>query len=49
MAENMHFDELHRVIYKIVRKIGYTEEWWYKYDSQGNRTVIKHIKEKKPF
>lgn len=48
-SENFRFDNLGRIVYKIVRGVGYTEEWWYKYDDQGKKTLIKHIKEKKPF
>jgi len=47
--ENATLDDLGRVIYKIVRRVGYTEEWWFKYDSKGKKICAKHIKEKKPF
>lgn len=49
MAENFRFDNLGRIVYKITRKVGYTEEWWYKYDDKGKKILVKHIKEKKPF
>ncbi|MEN8805744.1 MAG: hypothetical protein ABF278_08980 [Wenyingzhuangia sp.] len=49
MMENLRLDDLGRVIYRIVRGVGYTEEWWYSYDSQNNKTLIKHIREQKSF
>ncbi len=47
--EHLHLDNLGRIIYKIARSFGYTEEWWFSYDGQSNRTIEKYIKEKKPF
>ncbi len=47
--ENSTLDDLGRPVYKIVRRVGYTEEWWFKYDDKGKRICAKHIKEKKPF
>ena len=37
--ENATLDDLGRVIYKIVRRVGYTEEWWFKYDNKGKEYV----------
>jgi hypothetical protein len=49
MFENLRLDHLGRVIYRIIRFAGYTEEWWFEYDSKGNKSLAKYIKEKKPF
>ncbi len=48
MFENLRLDHLGRVIYRIIRFSGYTEEWWFEYDSKGNKSLTKYIKEKKP-
>ena len=47
--EHIRLDELGRIIYKFVRFVGYTEEWWFSYDSQSNKTTDKYIKEQKPY
>ena len=47
MFENLRLDHLGRVIYRIIRFAGYTEEWWFEYDSKGNKSLAKYIKEKK--
>lgn len=49
MFENLELDDLGRVVYKITRSGGYTEEWWFEYDSKGVKVLKKYIKEKKPF
>ncbi len=46
---HLHLDDLTRIIYKFARSVGYTEEWWFSYDSQSNKTIDKYIKERKPF
>ncbi len=47
--EHLHLDDLGRIIYKFARSVGYTEEWWFSYDSRSNKTIDKYIKERKPF
>lgn len=47
--EHLHLDDLGRIIYKFARFVGYTEEWWFSYDSQSNKTIDKYIKERKLF
>ena len=37
--ENSTLDDLGRPVYKIVRRVGYTEEWWFKYDDMNNQIV----------
>ena len=32
-----------------IASVGYTEEWWFSYDSQSNKTTDRYIKERKPF
>ena len=49
MFENFEVDDLGRIIYRIIRKGGYTEEWWFEYDSRGEKILVKYIKERKPF
>jgi len=47
--EHLRLDDLGRIIYKFTRSVGYTEEWWFSYDSQSNKTTDRYIKERKPF
>jgi hypothetical protein len=49
MFENFEVDDLGRIIYRIVREFGYTEEWWFEYDKRGEKILVKYIKERKPF
>ena len=49
MFENFHLDDLGRITYRIVRRFGYTEEWWFEYDEKGTKNCTKYIKEEKPF
>ena len=49
MFENFKLDDLGRIIYRITREGGYTEEWWFEYDKRGEKILVKYIKERKPF